>query len=319
MDIDNPLFSNILSPYILKEIESLPKEFKEKSEQVRMLQMELNDLNLKFSQKENQINKISKEIINIENILTSNLEEMSTIKSEQELIKNSINEDSFQNFRENFYKMPDNIQQIILIFLKYEGNLKEELNFLLIKKENFESLLKESYYFFKSIEEIDKEKYESYRSRIKTLINEENKNNIKMNKGNKNKLMSPFDIIIIFINNTFKIIDINKSNEEKYHKIKDKNKEKQNLFIQKILLEETIKEKQEQIKTINNFIKHINTIIIKFKNYFANSNKINFLNNNKSLTNNRCDDNLEKNIPDDENLNNNISKNNIKNNKILNI
>ena len=311
MDIDNPLFSDILNTNILQEIEVLPKEFKEKSEQVRVLQIELNELNVTYSQKENQINKITKEIISIENILTSNLEEMSKIKSEQTQIMNLLNEESFQNFRNNFYNIPSNYQDIILIFLKYEGYLKEELNFLLIKQEIFLDLLRDSYSYYKSIEEMDKEKYETCRNKIKKIINEENKND-----KDKNKLKSPFDVIVNFISNTFKIIDINKSNEEKYKKLKGKNKDKQNLFIQNKLLEETIKEKQEKIKSINNYIKHINNIIIKYKNFFANSNKINIINNNNSLTNKRYDEN---NISDNENLNNNIINNNINNNnKILN-
>jgi hypothetical protein len=321
MDIDNPLFSDILNANILQEIEILPKEFKEKSEQVRVLQIELNELNLTYSQKENQINKITKEIISIENILTSNLEEMSKIKSEQTQIMNLLNEESFQTFRKNFYSIPNNYQDIILIFLKYEGYLKEELNFLLIKQEIFLDLLRDSYSYYKSIEEIDKEKYETCRNKIKNIINEENKKNFINIKGNKkdkdkNKLMPPFDIIVNFISNTFKIIDINKSNEEKYQKLKEKNKDKQNLFIQNKILEETIKEKQEKKKSINNYIKHINNIIIKYKNFFANSNKINIINNNNSLTNKRYDEN---NISDSENLNNNIINNNINNNnKILN-
>ena len=320
MDIDNPLFSDILNANILQEIEILPKEFKEKSEQVRVLQLELNELNVTYSQKENQINKITKEIISIENILTSNLEEMSKIKSEQTQIMNLLNEESFQNFRKNFYSIPNNYQDIILIFLKYEGYLKEELNFLLIKQEIFLDLLRDSYSYYKSIEEIDKEKYETCRNKIKNIINEENKKNFINIKGNKkdkdkNKLMPPFDIIVNFISNTFKIIDINKSNEEKYQKLKEKNKDKQNLFIQNKILEETIKEKQEKKKSINNYIKHINNIIIKYKNFFANSNKINIINNNNSLTNKRYDEN---NISDSENLNNNIINNINNNNKILN-
>jgi hypothetical protein len=178
---------------------------------------------------------------------------------------NLLNEESFQIFRKNFYSIPNNYQDIILIFLKYEGYLKEGLNFLLIKQEIFLDLLRDSYSYYKSIEEIDKEKYETCRNKIKNIINEENKKNFINIKGNKkdkdkNKLMPPFDIIVNFISNTFKIIDINKSNEEKYQKLKEKNKDKQNLFIQNKILEETIKEKQEKKKSINNYIKHINNI-----------------------------------------------------------
>ena len=287
MEIENQTFSNILSNNILKEIESLPSEFREKSEDVRLLQTELNELNSKYAQKEIQINKISKDIIDIENNLTSNLEEISKIKSEQKLIIDSLDEESFKTFTNNFYNIPNNYQEVILLFLKYEGNLKEQLNFLLIKQENLQDLLRDSYSYFKSIEEFDKEKYEIYRNKIIYL---ENNKNTKSNKNNKNKLSTPFDIIIVFINNTFRIIDMNKYNKEMNQNIKEKNFNKENLFIQNKLLEATIKEKQEKLKNINLYIKHINNILIKYKNFFGNSNKNNNnINYSKSLINNRYD------------------------------
>ena len=287
MEIENQIFSNILSNNILKEIESLPSEFREKSEDVRLLQTELNELNSKYAQKEIQINKISKDIIDIENNLTSNLEEISKIKSEQKLIIDSLDEESFKTFTNNFYNIPNNYQEVILLFLKYEGNLKEQLNFLLIKQENLQDLLRDSYSYFKSIEEFDKEKYEIYRNKIIYL---ENNKNTKSNKNNKNKLSTPFDIIIVFINNTFRIIDMNKYNKEMNQNIKEKNFNKENLFIQNKLLEATIKEKQEKLKNINLYIKHINNILIKYKNFFGNSNKNNNnINYSKSLINNRYD------------------------------
>ena len=287
MEIENQIFSNILSNNILKEIESLPSEFREKSEDVRLLQTELNELNSKYAQKEIQINKISKDIIDIENNLTTNLEEISKIKSEQKLIIDTLDEESFKTFTNNFYNIPNNYQEVILLFLKYEGNLKEQLNFLLIKQENLQDLLRDSYSYFKSIEEFDKEKYEIYRNKIIYL---ENNKNTKSNKNNKNKLSTPFDIIIVFINNTFRIIDMNKYNKEMNQNIKEKNFNKENLFIQNKLLEATIKEKQEKLKNINLYIKHINNILIKYKNFFGNSNKNNNnINYSKSLINNRYD------------------------------
>ena len=132
MEIENQVIPNILSKNILKEIEALPKEFREKSDEVRELQVELNKLRSNYSRKENQINIISKEIINLENDLTKNLTEISKMKCEQKLMIESLNEEYFKMFRENFYKIPKNYQEIILTFLKYEGNYKEELNFLLI-------------------------------------------------------------------------------------------------------------------------------------------------------------------------------------------
>ena len=292
MEIENQIMSNILSKNVLKEIEALPMEFKEKSEEVRQLQLELNELRSKYSQKENQLNLISKEIINIENDLFTNLTEISKIKSEQKLIIDSLNEESFKLFKENFYKIPKNYQEVILIFLKYEGNLKEELNFLLIKNENLHQLLRDSYSFYKSIEDFDKDRYKLCKDKMNNLQNGENIpfNIVNNKKNNKYKLKHPFDLIINFIYNTIRIIDTNKYNKQMKENIVEKSINKQNLFMQNKITEQIIKEKQEKLKNINIYIKHINNILIKYKNFFGNSSNINKNNNNlKNISNNRYD------------------------------
>ena len=269
METENKLMQNILSANILKEIETLPIEFKEKSKQVKILNTEINDLDSIYKKTENNIDRISKEIINIENTLSSNLELIRKIKLEQKLKIFSITEESFKNFNKNFYKIPNNFQQIILIFLNYEGELKDQLNFLLLKHENLIQLLRDSYSYFKSLEEFDKEKYELCRDKIKNLKNE---NNLrlswnKLDNKNKRKLPNPFDIIIEFIDNTFKIID-EKSNYKKMNEyIIQKCSDKGNLFIQNKLLKQEIKEKQETLKNINIYINFINNILIKYKNF----------------------------------------------------
>ena len=269
METENKLMQNILSTNILKEIETLPIEFKEKSKQVKILNTEINDLDSIYKKTENNIDRISKEIINIENTLSSNLELIRKIKLEQKLKIFSITEESFKNFNKNFYKIPNNFQQIILIFLNYEGELKDQLNFLLLKHENLIQLLRDSYSYFKSLEEFDKEKYELCRDKIKNLKNE---NNLrlswnKLDNKNKRKLPNPFDIIIEFIDNTFKIID-EKSNYKKMNEyIIQKCSDKGNLFIQNKLLKQEIKEKQETLKNINIYINFINNILIKYKNF----------------------------------------------------
>ena len=295
MDIINQIKPNILSRNILKEIEILPMEFREKTEEFKFLQIELNELRSKYSKKEKEINKLSQDIIKEEDNLTINLEVISKIKSEQKLIINSLTEENFKRFKNNFYKIPNNYREVILLFLKYEGILKEELNFLLIKQENLQQLLRDSYSHFKSLVEFDKKKSESLREKIKSLLDEEKEKYVKESKSNKYKLESPFDIIIAFINNTFKVIDIIKYNKIINQNIKDKSNNKNNLFIQNKLLEETIREKEKKLKNINIYIKYINNILIKYQNYFGNSNKNNNENNSKSFINNRYD-NIGNNI-----------------------
>ena len=269
METENKLIQNLLSENILKEIKSLPIEFKEKSKQVKILNSEINELQSIYKKTENNIDKISKEIINIENTFSNNLEKIRKIKLEQKLKIDSLTEESFKNFNKNFYKIPNNFQNIILIFLNYEGELKDQLNFLLLKHENLIQLLKDSYSYFKSLEEFDKEKYEICRDKIKKLKKE---NNLrlswnKLDNKNPKKLQNPFDIIIEFIDNTFKIIDENDNNKKMNENIIQKSSDKGNLFIQNKLLLQQIKEKQETLKNINIYINFMNNILIKSKNF----------------------------------------------------
>ena len=269
METENKLIQNILSKNVQKEIESLPIEFKENSKQVKILNTEINELLSIYRKTENNIDKISKEIINIENTLSFNLEEIRKVKLEQKLKIESITEESFKNFNKNFYKIPNNFQQIILIFLNYEGELKDQLNFLLLKHENLIQLLKDSYSYFKSLEEFDKEKYESCRDKIKKFKNE---NNLrlswnKLDNNNQRKLQNPFDIIIEVIESTFKIIDEIGNNKKMNEYIIQKCSDKGNLFIQNKLLKQEIKEKQETLKNINIYINYMNNILIKYKNF----------------------------------------------------
>jgi len=269
METENKLIQNLLSENILKEIKSLPIEFKEKSKQVKILNSEINELQSIYKKTENNIDKISKEIINIENTFSNNLEKIRKIKLEQKLKIDSLTEESFKNFNKNFYKIPNNFQNIILIFLNYEGELKDQLNFLLLKHENLIQLLKDSYSYFKSLEEFDKEKYEICRDKIKKLKKE---NNLrlswnKLDNKNPKKLQNPFDIIIEFIDNTFKKIEKNDNNKKMNENIIQKSSDKGNLFIQNKLLLQQIKEKQETLKNINIYINFMNNILIKSKNF----------------------------------------------------
>ena len=221
--MENQTIQKNLSENVLKEIEVLPMEFREKSEEFRQLQIELNELRSKFAQKENSMHILTKDILLLENDLTTNLSNISKIKSEQKKIIDSLDEESFNIFREYFYKLPNNYQELILIFLKYEGNLKDELNFLLIKIQSLHQLLRDSYSYFKSIEENENEKYELCKDRINNLKNKGKLQikNVVNKKYDKSKLLATFELIINFIDNTFRIIDINKANRKKNKEIEE--------------------------------------------------------------------------------------------------
>ena len=215
-------YSNILSEFILKEIESLPSEFREKSEEVGNLQKELNEIKSKCINKENEMNKLMKEITTLENDLMYNFDEINNIKSSQKIIISELDEEAFNSFRNNFYKLDEEYYKKILYFLRYENEYEDELNFLLIKYKDLHEILRDSVHYFKSIK--DYNKYQEIKNKI--LNNKKRNNTIKfnnngknalnnLNKMNKLELNKPFNIILNFIDNTFKIIDIsNKINEQ---------------------------------------------------------------------------------------------------------
>ena len=251
--------------------------------EVGNLQIEVNGLKYKLSNQEKLLENLSKEIMNLEKKLYSNLLTISKFKAEQKKIMDCLNEDSFKVFNQNFNKIPNEHQEIILLFFRYENKYKEELNFILNKWENLQSLLKNSYSFFKTLEEIDKDNYNNYEKRFIDL----------KKKNNQNSQMKPFKQIFDFINNTLQIIDLNKMNKKLNVQIEEKNKNKNNKFMENKILEESIKEKQEKLKNISIYIKHLNNILIKYKNFFGNSlsskNNTNFKNNyyiKKNNTNN---------------------------------
>ena len=267
---------NNLSKTILEEIEYLPNEFRQKSEEVQKLRQELNELKIKYNKKENLLNKTTKDIINIESDLVYNYDELDNAKSEQKILINELNEESFNLFRNNFYKLDEEYYKRILCFLKYENIYEDELNFLLLKTEDLNSLLRDSYSYFKSIE--DKEKYQELKNKI---LNIQKGNTIKLNfKKNNLHKSKPFNIILNFIDNTFKIIDINNKIKEMKLDINEKNEIKENLFIEIKILKNDINEKNNKLDNINIYSKRINNILIKFNKFFANNEKIKIQNHN---------------------------------------
>ena len=314
--MDNSSFLNTLSQTILKEIESLPGEFREKSEELGNLQQELNELKLNLTKKENIFKKTKNDIENIENGLIYNYDELNNAKSDQKLILYELDEEAFDLFKNNLYKLDEVYYKKILAFLKYENNYKEELNFLLLKPDDLYALLKDSYNYFKSME--NKQKYQEIKNKIisknigvtkKLNFNQNNRNQI----NNKLGLSKPFDIIFNFIENTFKIIDINNKIKEIKSELHNKNEIQEKLFIEIQLLKNKINNKQEQFNNINIYIKKINNILVKYKNFFGN---------NKN-TNTKLQTNYNVNKDNNESYNNNLDKkivylkNNINNNNII--
>ena len=308
---------NTLSQTILNEIDLLPGEFRGKSEELGNLQQELNELKSNLGKKENIYKKAKIEIENIENNLINNYDELNEAKSNQKIILFQVDEEAFELFKTNLYQLDEIYYKKILAFLKYENNYKEELNFLLIKTDDLFSLLKDSYNYFKSIE--NKEKYQEMKNKI---LSNKIGNNIKINFNQKNKinnksaLLKPFDIIFNFIENTFKIIDITNKIKEIKSGLNNKKENQEKLYIEIQLLKNNIANKQEQFNNINIYIKKINNILVKYKNFFGtNKNSMKIQNNDLINKDNNENNNINKKIAFLKNNNNNIL---INNNKIIN-
>ena len=234
------------------------------------------------------MNKLIMEITSLENDLMYNFDEINNIKSSQKIIISELDEEAFNSFRNNFYKLDEEYYKRILCFLKYENIYEDELNFLLLKTEDLNSLLRDSYSYFKSIE--DKEKYQELKNKI---LNIQKGNTIKLNfKKNNLHKSKPFNIILNFIDNTFKIIDIN-------NKIKE--------------MKLDINEKNNKLDNINIYTKRINNILIKFNKFFANNENIKIQNHN--INNIENNNNSEKKLFYLKDTNTNIL---IDNNKIIN-
>ena len=312
-----------LSTTILNEIKSLQGEFQEKSKEVTNLKIELKELKSKHDNKENSLNKLMKEITSLENDLVNNYNELNNFKSEQKIIVSELNEEAFNLFRKNLYKLDEEYSKKILCFLKYENDYEEELNFLLLKYEDLHSLLRDSYSHFKSIE--DNNKYLESKNKILNNKKRNSKNNENGKKANKLELPKPFNIIFNFIENTFNIIDLNNKIKEMKSEINNKSKVKEELYIETKLLKKKLNEKQDNLDHINIYIKRMNNILIKYKNFFESHNNIsinrvqnknnnNPINKNEKLENENNNNNIEKKILY---LKNNINNNNNNNNNIL--
>ena len=241
--MENSLSLNTLSQTIIKEIELLPGEFRGKSEELGNLQQELSELKSNLNKKENIFKKTKTDIEKIENTLINNYDELNSAKSNQKIILNELDKEAFDLFKKNLYKLDEIYYKKILSFLKYENKFEEELNFLLIKPDDLYSLLKDSYNYFKSIE--NKEKYQELKNKI--LINKKVTNNTKLNfnqnnNNNKiNKSSKPFNNIFNFIENTFNIIDISNKIKEIKSELNNKNEIKEKLYIEIQLLKNNIK------------------------------------------------------------------------------
>ena len=252
--IENKNKDNLIINHILSEIKSLPKSLKEKKIEKEEMTKKLKLLKGKSKIFKKELEKISSKIIELEKEFSLCIIDIDKIKSTQKLILNSINLVNTFKFS-NILNLDKKIKEIILIFINYNNGFIEELSFILNSPKELTNLLIGSYSYLKLLQNEDSQKYNQIKDKIINQLIEIRKFNIE----------NPFDLIINYIENTFKILDIKDKisiyNNKKEVLINKKNE----TFIKLKLIENKIEEIENGIKSVDIYINDILSIIEKNK------------------------------------------------------
>ena len=245
---------NLLVSKIINEIKSLPISLRErkieKDEMIRKLRL----LKEKSKIFKKELEKILSETIEVEKEFSLFIIDNDKTKSKQKLILNSINlVDDFKF--SNILKIDKKLKEIILIFINYNNDFIEELSLILNSTKEFTNLLIDAYSYLKLLQNENSQKYQKIKDSIINQLIEIRKFNIE----------NPFNLIINYIENTFKILEY-KNKFSKYNIKKDILINKKNeIFIKLKLIENQIEEIENSIKSLDNYINNIISIIEKNK------------------------------------------------------
>lgn len=267
----------VLANKIIKEIKLLPKTLRERKIEKESISRKLKLLKAKSNLLHKELDKISINIMSIEKEFSLNIINNDKIKSLQKLILNSINLGDSFNFN-CFLHKDKKLRETIFTFLNFEDQFVDELSFILTDNKDLTNLLIGAYSYLKVIQHDYPEKYLIIKNKIKSELNE-----IKeLYKEN------PFDLILNYIDNTFKILE----NKEKIVLFENEkeilNNKKNEIFLQIKLLEKQKSDIENTIISVDSYINNIINIIDKHKlltKYTKNEFNIN-RNNESSINNN---------------------------------
>jgi hypothetical protein len=259
MEKNKQSFKSLLMKKTQKEIILLPQEIVKRKQEIDIINKEINNIKEKLNIVKKQLNKYSNEIIVEEKNITEILMKKNKIKLKQKMIITSINKESIILLINSLARIEfKNIKEIFLLFFNLENEFKDEIQIIIKNKESFIELMTNSY---KNIKILAKEKINKF-NELKQKVNNVIENNAYINFD---KVTYPFSFVIDFIMNCFKLINIKNKIKEINEIIDKKNIKKNAIFLNKILLEEYIQEKEQKLVNLEIYIKIANDIIGKYK------------------------------------------------------
>ena len=277
---------SILSAQIKKELDLLPKIFREKKIEYDTMARENILLKEKSSFFQKELEKISFNIMSLEKDYSLIIIKNDKIKSQQKVLLNSINNEiplDLNDFLKN-----DKIRELMMLILNFENNFSEQLVLVFENRNELTSLFIGSYIYFKMLKNDFPNKYQKLKKKINNLL-------IEIKELDNNNIF--LSLIINYIENIFKLLDNKEKTLSFEKKIESFNKKKVEIFIKLKVLEEKIKEKENILNTTNNYMKDLISLLEKYKLFMKYSKTKKIKNNNENKTENNSGNNLNISCP----------------------
>ena len=275
----------LFGPEIQKEISKLPQELSKKKKEIENLKKEIFNIKEKLKIIDYQLKKINNELIKEEENLSILLLKKYSLKIKQKILLNSINKETFIFLLQNLIKKESNlnsdikkIKEIFLLFFNFKEEYKNELKFVVQNKITFIELMNNSYKNIKILYKENINQFNEIKKKIMDLIgvdgNKSNKNYINNISNvnvkcvcdiNNDEIKNGYNSIIEFVSNCFKRISFKNKIKKINDYIKKKNIKKNSIFLNKILLESSLEEKEQKIINLDIYCKNTYSILEKYK------------------------------------------------------
>ena len=260
MEKNKQSYETLFRPETKKEINLLNKRINKKKKEIELIKKEINNIKEKINIININLKKYKNEIIEEEKKVLKLLLKKYSIKTKQKMIINSINKEKFIILINNLVNIEyKNLKKIFLLFFNFKNEYKDELQFIIKNKESFIELMTNSY---KTIKIFSKENINQFNEIKQKIIN------IISNNGyiNIDKLTFPFNLVIEFIMNCYELINIKNTIKEINELINNKNNKKNSIFLNKIIFENNIQEKEQRLNNLEVYTKSAINILEKYKN-----------------------------------------------------
>ncbi len=235
------------------------------SSQLYTRQKELDETNVIYQSKKknleiktNNYKEFLQSIKTLEFKIEEENNKFNPLKIKHKLILKSINQDFLNEFKGNSNKI---INEIFLTFINFNNEQVNQLNYLLENKDELKFLLYNSFQYYKLL--IDN-----------NTIDYNNKKRIILSSINKfRKLIdNPFERIMTFIENSFKILDLKIEIKKDNNKLIEINAQKNKIFSEIQTLRKEISNMEIDIKKLYDYNQQISYIIQDYKKIFSANN-----------------------------------------------